>query len=256
MARHRRHRSRPRRRRGRFSGLYKLLSVLLVTAAVIGACMVFFRVNQVTVTGNARYTAEEVSAASGIEIGDNLIALPRSRIAARIRVGLPYIKSVSITPALPDTVVLHVTEHAAAAAVAGEGTGWWLISDNGKLLEQTAGIQGVITVTGLTALGPVLGDLLTVEEHLENRKQCVLSLLEVLEERGLMGDCTEIDCTEPGQLILYYLNFQIKMPTSDDFEYVFNMLDGAFASGRVSREESGCFDFTVADGKAYYSRSE
>lgn len=255
MARERRHRSRPRRRRGRFSGLYKLLSVLLVAAAVIGACMVFFRANQVTVTGNVRYTAEEVVAASGIEIGDNLIALPRSRIAARIRVGLPYVSSVAITPILPDTVELRITEHAAAAAVAGEGTGWWLISGSGKLLEQTDSSDGVITVTGLTAQSPVLGDLLTVPEELENRRVYVLSLLEVLEERGLLGDCTELDCTEPGKLLLNYLNFQIKMPTTIDFEYVFNMLDNAFASGRVSREESGCFDFTVADGKAYYSRS-
>jgi len=217
--------------------------------------MVFFRVNHVTVTGNARYTAEEVAAASGIQVGDNLVALPRSRIAARIRVGLPYISSVSITPVLPDTVVLKVTEHSAAAAVAGEGTGWWLISASGKLLEQTDSAGGIMTVTGLTAQSPVLGDSLTVAEELENRKQYVLALLEVLEKRGILGDCTELDCTEPGKLVLNYLNFQVKMPTTADFEYVFNMLDNAFGTGRVSREESGCFDFTVIDGKAYYSRS-
>lgn len=256
MARERRHRSRPRRRRGRFSGLYKLLSVLLVAAAVIGACMVFFRVNQVTVTGNVRYSAEEVVAAAGIEIGDNLAALPRSRIAARIRVGLPYIKSAVITPVLPDTVELKVTEHTAAAAVAGEGTGWWLISDSGKLLEQTDSAEGVMTVTGLTAQSPVLGDLLTVPEEQENRKQYVLDLLGVLGEREILGECTGLDCTEPGKLLLNYMNFQIKMPTTIDFEYVFSMLDMAFETGRVSREESGSFDFTGEEGKAYYSRSQ
>ena len=60
MASERRHKSRPRRRRGRFSFAYKLLSVILVIAAVAAACLVFFRINQVTVTGNARYTAEEI----------------------------------------------------------------------------------------------------------------------------------------------------------------------------------------------------
>jgi len=255
MARERRHRSRPRRRRGRFSGLYKLLSVLLVVAAVIGACMVFFRVNEVTVTGNSRYTADEVIAAAGIEVGDNLAALPRSRIAARIRVGLPYISSVSINPVLPDKVVLKVTEHVPAAIVAGEGSSWWLISDSGKLLEETTEMEGIMVLTGLTTQSPVLGDLLTVPEEQENRRQYALALLGMLKERDMLGDCTELDCSEPGKLILSYLNFQVKMPTTIDFAYVFNMLEGAFETGRVSREESGCFDFTVADGKAYYSRS-
>ena len=79
MARQRRH-PRSKRRRGRFRGLYKLLSILLIAAAVVLACVVFFRVNSVEVTGNVRYTAAEVIAASGIEMGANLVVLPRSRV--------------------------------------------------------------------------------------------------------------------------------------------------------------------------------
>ena len=51
MARQRRHSTR-RRRRGRFSGLYRLLSILAVAAAIAVACVVFFRINEVTVAGN------------------------------------------------------------------------------------------------------------------------------------------------------------------------------------------------------------
>ena len=47
----RRRRNRHRRRRGRFSFLYKLLSFLLIFAAILTGCVVFFRVNQVEVTG-------------------------------------------------------------------------------------------------------------------------------------------------------------------------------------------------------------
>ncbi|MDE6591073.1 MAG: FtsQ-type POTRA domain-containing protein, partial [Oscillospiraceae bacterium] len=95
MARRRRH-SRPRRRRGRFSGLYKALSVLIVAAAVVLACVVFFRVNSVEVTGNVRYTTEEIIEASGITTGDNLVALSRSRVSAAICTQLPYVENVSI----------------------------------------------------------------------------------------------------------------------------------------------------------------
>ena len=41
-----RNRKRKRRRRGRFSGLYKLLSVVLILIALTVGSMIFFRVNE------------------------------------------------------------------------------------------------------------------------------------------------------------------------------------------------------------------
>lgn len=255
MARERRHRSRPRRRRGRFSGLYKLLFILLVTAAVVAACVVFFRVNTVTVEGNTMYTDEEVIEASGIETGDNLVALPKSKIAARIRVGLPFVSSVSIRRVPPDQVTLVITEHAVAAAVSDEMNGWWHIAASGKILEQVSDPGDVMIIEGLTAMGPILGDNLAVSESQQNRKEYVIDLLGELEQREILGDCTKLDCSTAGVILLDYLDFQIKLPTTGDFSYMFSMLDEAFESGRVSRTDAGTFDFTVADGKVYFSRT-
>ena len=36
------------------------LAVLAVAVALVVACVVFFRVNEVTVAGNVRYTAQEI----------------------------------------------------------------------------------------------------------------------------------------------------------------------------------------------------
>ena len=90
------HRSnrRRRRRRGRFSGLYKLLSALLILGALVAGCLVFFRVDEVLISGNQRYTAEEIILASGVEQGENLFALNKNEIAGKILRGLP---SVSYT---------------------------------------------------------------------------------------------------------------------------------------------------------------
>ena len=88
MARQRRHVSR-RGRRGRFRGLYRVLSVLAVAVALVVACVVFFRVNEVTVSGNQRYTALQIVEASGIKLGDNLITLSKSRVAGNLIAKLP-----------------------------------------------------------------------------------------------------------------------------------------------------------------------
>ena len=73
MAR-RRHSNR-RRRRGNFGFLYKLLSVLVICAAVVMALTLFFRVDTIEVTGTERYTEKDVIEASGIQLGDNLFLL-------------------------------------------------------------------------------------------------------------------------------------------------------------------------------------
>ena len=80
------HRSRTRRRsRGRFGPLFKLLCVVAVIVALTVGATVFFRVETVTVTGNQRYTEEEIVAASGIQLGDNLYSLNKVRIDRNLR---------------------------------------------------------------------------------------------------------------------------------------------------------------------------
>ena len=84
---------RRRRRRGRFGFLYKLLSFLIIFAAILAGCVAFFRVNQVVVSGNSRYSAQEVIAASGVELGDNLFLVNRPQTAQSILRALPYVEN-------------------------------------------------------------------------------------------------------------------------------------------------------------------
>ncbi len=254
MPRERRHKSRSRRRRGRFGALYKFIAVVLVALAIVVACAVFFRVNQITVTGNYNYTEETIIEVSGIETGDNLVVLPKNKIASRILTGLPYIRSVTIQRQFPDGILLTVAEHQAAAAVS-DGYSWWYISAQGKLLEEVDVPEQAMTISGLTAVSPRAGEKLTVEDSESTKLDHVLSLLSVLEDRDILGDCTSLDCSGTNTLVLRYLGFEMKMPSSDDFSYDFLLLEGALESGRISRTDSGTCDFTVAQGKMYFTAS-
>ena len=250
MARQRRH-SRPRRRRGRFRGLYKVLSILLVAAAVVVACVVFFRVNSIEVAGNVRYTASEIIEASGIQMGDNLIALPRSRISAAIRRQLPYVENVSLRKALPDGVVLRVTERVAAASV-DSAEGRWLISSQGKLLEPDSGTIQAIQITGLTAVGPYAGGMIQAAEGEENTLSYVKELLVVLENRGHLGECTALDCSAATYLTLKLGIYQLKLPRGGDYDYYIRLTESALDSGKIPEGQGGTLDLTVVEGKAYF----
>ena len=69
-----------RRRRGHFGALYKLLSVLAICAAIVIALTLFFKVDTIVVTGQERYTREEIVEASGVKPGDNLFLMNKNAV--------------------------------------------------------------------------------------------------------------------------------------------------------------------------------
>ena len=251
MARQRRHARRPRRRRGRFSGLYKALSVMLAAAAVVLACVVFFRVNSIEVSGNVHYTAEETIEASGIMIGDNLVGLSRSRVSAAICTSLPYVEYVNIKKVLPDGLVLRVSERVAAASVES-AEGRWLISAQGKLLERDTGSIRSMTIRGLTAVGPYPGGTIQVAAEERLTLSYVKELLTQLESHGWLEQCTVLDCTAVTSMLLNYGIYQVKLPRGGDYDYCLRLTESALASGKIPEGVGGSLDLTVAEGKVYF----
>ena len=104
-----RRRNRNRHRRGRFGFLYKMLSVLAICGAIIAALTLFFRVDSIVITGEERYSEQEIVDATGLRIGDNLFLLNKYAIAEDLLKKLPYITAVRINRELPDTLTIDVT---------------------------------------------------------------------------------------------------------------------------------------------------
>lgn len=108
---------RRRRNRGRFSALFKMLAIVAVLAALTVGATVFFQLEEVVVSGNSRYTAQEIEKISGLQKGDNLYRLNKNRIASEIREKLPYIEELTIVRRLPSTIVITVKEWDAVAKI-------------------------------------------------------------------------------------------------------------------------------------------
>lgn len=176
-----------RRRRGRFSFLTKFLCILLIAGAVVAALTIFFKVQSITVSGNARYTSEEVVAASGIEIEDNLFLLNKYSAAQAIFEKLPYVEEATINRALPDTIVITVRECAAAAGVVTP-EGYWLISENGKLLERTDTLpSGCPGITGVEPESPALSAQLSLGEEKTLTTETLLTLVRTAGGYGMLA---------------------------------------------------------------------
>lgn len=213
MPQQRRHKSR-RRTRGRFPGLYKAASAVLIVAAVVAACAVFFRVGEIQVVGNARYTAQEIIDVTGIKTGDNLFLLDRAGLAREIQSRLPYIQTLSVRRALPDGVIITVTEGKAVAAVPHEGR-WWLMDSGGKLLEAASSPGEHAVITGITPLAPAAGTSLATATEQRGRLSQLRELLAALKENGLLDRLNSVDLSEE-HLIRFELDglFSVELSTA------------------------------------------
>ncbi|MBR2934980.1 MAG: FtsQ-type POTRA domain-containing protein [Oscillospiraceae bacterium] len=247
-----RHNRRRYKRRARFGFLYKLLAVIAMLAAVVMGATVFFRVEEMVVTGNQRYTAAQIIDATGIVQGDNLFGMNKFETARQIRRQLPYVEGVNIRRGWPDTLIITVTECEAAARVTGE-KGQWLISRSGKVLELARGItQNVIAVEGLNAVQPESGLPLVVREEQQIRGDALLSLLNALEQCGMLKKVTYIDMTSPSRILMDFdVRFTVKLPVNGDFNYLLGAMGQAVDT--LEDYETGTLDLTVKDYTVVFS---
>lgn len=248
MARERKHPPR-KKRRGRFRWIYKLLSLVVVAAAILTACVIFFRVNTIEVQGNAHYTAQEIIDASGVETGDNLVTMRQADINQSICQQLPYVQRVVLQRTLPDRVTLMVVERTVAATIQGDGS-LWLLAQDGYLLETTQQIQGM-EVVGLEAVNPQAGAPLEVAEANASKARALTELMEALEEAGLLDQCTRMDASAASSLQVSYGAHLLKFPLHGDYSRMLNLFQAALDSGKIPQGEAKVFDFTVVDNELY-----
>lgn len=246
MAQKRNNRRR-RRRRGSLGPLLRLTSVVLTAVVIVAALTLFFKVENITVSGNSRYTAEEIIAVCGVEQGDNLILLDKYRIAREVYTQLPYITDVRVNRAFPDGLTVEVTETHAALAIESGGA-WWLVSENGKIVDvtDTAGAQGYLLLRGMTARDAAIGASLTLSEEDHITAERLKELIAALSEREMLEKTASIDASNHKMLVIAYDGrFDVEIGYDADFDFKLDCLRAAV--NELEPNETGIIRMTMED---------
>ena len=242
----RRHKRR-RRRRGSLGPLLRVLSVVLTAVAIVAALTLFFKVEQVVVSGNDRYTAEEIIETSGVEQGDNLILMNKYRIAEKLYTQLPYITEVRINRKFPDVLMVEVVETKAVAVIKG-GSSNWLLDSKGKLLEviSSTAAKNYLSLEGMTAEDPAISGKLKLGEDSPISADRLLELMGELEQRGMLEKTSVLDASDPEYLVMTYDGrFQVEVFYDADFNFKLNCLQAAVA--QLEPNETGTIRMTLKD---------
>ena len=234
----RRSRRNRRRSRGRFAFLYRLLCFVLICAAIVGALVLFFKVDTISVSGNDRYSRETILAASGVSEGDNLFLLNKYDAAARITEALPYVESVRLSRKLPGTLRIDIVECSDPAGIQQDGH-CWLISPEGKLVDSPAEAPN----------GCPMGSLAAVPEEQSGDLARLLELLRQLRSKGMTDQIGEIRFEESGIVLRYQDRLDVYLDREDDFAYRLRYL--AAVLEKLEENETGTIRWD-AEGSARF----
>lgn len=260
--------------RNRF--LLQLATVLAVVLALVFGMSIFFKVETVNVAGINKYTEYEVYQASGVSKGENLLSLSKPAISSKIMQKLPYINSVRVGIKLPGTVNIQVEELAVTYAVEATDTSWWLMDANGKIVEKISGGEASAhtKILGVTLESPALaqqavayepaptetdpeGQTVPVTVSGSQRLQTAMTMVQLLEHNGILGQAASVDVTDLGALEIWYAQqYQITLGDQNNLEYKLELVKGAI--DQMGDYRSGILDvsFEIRPDEVIYTPFE
>lgn len=131
---------------GNYILYYILAGMVIITVLAILANTVLFKCKKIVVSGNARYTAEQIAEVSGIDLGNNLLHINTRRAEGNIVAALPFIDGARVKKSFPTGINIEVTEGEKWYCVR-EGSDTVAISHGGKIVERCEP-DGLTVITG------------------------------------------------------------------------------------------------------------
>ena len=101
-----------RRKKGSAGKVFAVFLVFLLVCAVGIALSltVFFKIENITVSGNALYSSENISKTSGVKKGDNIFLTTDKNVTNNLMNSHPFVEDVKLKRILPDTLEIEITE--------------------------------------------------------------------------------------------------------------------------------------------------
>lgn len=249
--------------------VWKLVSVAAIVAALVMCLSVFFRVEEVVVSGADKYTPWMVKEASGLEYGDSLLSVSDARVSGNIISALPYVKNVRVGIKLPGTVHIEITELETTYAIEARDGSWWLIAADGRVVEQIepSAASGYTRILGVQADAPRTDQQVRAAEEApaqteapvqtgeddgvtlptvnqitgRDRLDAVLTILQNLEDNGVIGKIATIDVSNLNDITMEYdQRLTVVLGTADRLAYKIEYM--ALAIAQIEDYQTGELD--------------
>lgn len=244
------------RRRRNLSLYYLLIFIICVLVLFILSRTVLFNINEYLVSGNERYSTDEILEAGNLKLGKNMYNLNLDNAEARIKDELIYIEEVELLRKLPDKLIVNITEATAYACCEYDNGRYCVISRGGRYLEteQLNVRNDLIVITGMELTGVALGE--DFESKDENKELIILELLKTIDE--LCPDkITYIDITDRTNIKMGYQGrIDIEFGSSLDYEYKLRYIITIIEENLDATSEGTLIYHSAQAGASFISRDD
>ena len=241
MAHRQQYNTSKRRRRRSFLG--KFFMFLLICLILFLGLTVFFRVNEIEVSGDTRYSRQEIIEASGVELGAQLLLLREDTVRENILSRLPYAGRVEIVTRFPSRIEIIVTEALPLAFLRAEGA-YLFLDRSARILERTEQrpMQRLVYLQGLeTPILPREGEVLALGEDGREQLLYLKDILELFGNLGLVPWISELDMSDVhNPQFIYDERFTVLLGPRQNVRHDMNMFVGILAE--LDEDEFGIID--------------
>ncbi len=233
---------------------YVMIALLVVIVMVVLSLTVLFPINEIEVVGSGYYPNEQVIAASGLELGENIIRCKADQVSDILSKALPYVDHAEVKRSVSGKVTITVTETVGKYAVL-YGEQCVILNAQGKVLEIASGENAVKYTVVLNAAvdSPVPGTPAVFSGDISLEK--VLSLGNSLADASI-DKITSMDLTNISDVIVMYdARLKLQIGTLSGLERKLALAQRVIArENELNPSQYGTVNLTV-DGKAYFSET-
>ena len=211
-------RTRKRRRKSNMSLYYIMVAIIVLAAAYFLSNFVFFKIDEIKVSGSTYYAKETVIAESQARIGDNLFRTDIKGIEERLSQLMVYADEVKVRRKLPSQLVITVKEAVPKYNLEQNGM-YYVVSESGKILESNLSQpkQGLMLVTGFEIKDTTPNAKLESEDNL--KAEILTEIAETLESMKFNG-IGQIDLSDRTDIkLMYQGRIEIRIGSSMDIPY-------------------------------------
>lgn len=241
-----------KRKNGNNSAYFGIIAFIVIVTFVILSTTVFFRIDTLVITGSSIYSAEEITSASRINGGDNLIRTFMGKCGDRIEQQLVYVENAELKRHFPSTVEIYIEPSVESANIA-VGSTYYILSRSGKILDITDAPRGdIFTVSGAVPQGGVMvGDKFVCgdEKHTE-----VLYKLMEAGNTALDKKITSFDMTDYLNVSCIYDNrITVEFGATSELDYKLKLADTIIAT-KIGPETEGTLKM-LSNGASFIDKT-
>mgnify|MGYP000930992345 CR=1 FL=1 len=252
-----------KKKRRRMRRIRKLLVFLLLAAGlVVFARSSFFIVEKIDVTGNNKYSEKELILKTGLVPGENVFIMlgekPKNLLKFRfsdleqqVLNSMPYVKSVSIRPALPTAIKIKVEERTPFAVLEANGKNL-LVDREGFVLEvldnKSSQLKNYFKIIGTSVDSFNLGQAVKLKDGLSFSD--ISGFCDVVikndknEKLKLYKKITVIDLVDfPYFSVLFDNRIMVKFSDVENADYELSVFRHLFVNN-FNEKQKGTLDFT------------